>query len=91
MAVRIIFIYLLLINTITFIVYGLDKQRAKRGAWRISETTLLLLAVVGGSIGAFLGMRIFHHKTKHLKFMLGVPVIFVLQILAVYYVNNFFC
>lgn len=74
--------YLLLINLVTFFVYGADKSRARRGLYRISEATLLFLALIGGSIGAYLGIRVFHHKTKHKKFTIGVPVIFVLQIIC---------
>ena len=72
-------IYLILINLTAFISYGLDKRRAKRGAWRIPERTLILLAAVGGSIGAYAGMRVFHHKTRHNKFKYGVPAIFIAQ------------
>ena len=57
--------YLIVINVVTFLVYGIDKWKAKPGSWRISEATLLILAVIGGSIGALLGMKIWHHKTMH--------------------------
>ena len=57
--------YLIVINVVTFLVYGIDKWKAKQGSWRISEATLLILAVIGGSIGALLGMKIWHHKTMH--------------------------
>jgi uncharacterized membrane protein YsdA (DUF1294 family) len=74
-------IYLLIgINVLTFFVYGIDKWRAKQGRWRISEATLLMLAVIGGSIGALLGMRIWHHKTMHKKFKYGLPLILLAQI-----------
>lgn len=79
-------IYLLSVNVLAFLMYGLDKLRAKKDKWRIPEKTLLMVAVIGGSIGAFLGMQTFRHKTKHLKFTIGVPVIFVLQIVAVWYI-----
>ena len=72
--------YLLLANAVTFITCGIDKYKAKKGKWRISEATLLLMAVFGGSIGAWLGMKAFHHKTMHKKFYIGVPVIIILQI-----------
>lgn len=75
-------IYLLIVNVATFIIYGVDKLKAKEHWWRISEFTLLLLAVVGGSIGAWLGMKVWHHKTLHKKFKYGVPVILFLQIIA---------
>lgn len=71
---------LLLINLITFAVYGYDKSCARRGAWRVPEMRLLLLAAVGGSVGALLAMFLFRHKTKHLKFTIGVPVILGLQV-----------
>lgn len=63
--------YLLLANVVTFIAYGIDKYKAKKGKWRISEATLLVMAFVGGSIGAWLGMKAFHHKTMHKKFYIG--------------------
>ena len=75
-----ILIYLLFINVVTFFVYGIDKYKAKHAKWRISEATLLLLAVIGGSIGAWCGMKVWHHKTMHKKFKYGVPVIFILQV-----------
>ena len=75
-------IYLILINLIAFISYGLDKRRAKRGAWRIPERTLILLAAVGGSIGAYAGMRVFHHKTKHRLFAISAPIAAAISIVA---------
>ena len=80
---RNIIIYICGINVIAFFLYGLDKQKAKRHQWRIPEATLLGIALLGGSIGAFLGMRIFHHKTKKAKFYIGVPFIFVLQVAGI--------
>ena len=81
----IIIYYLLIINALAFIIYGIDKLKARKGRWRISEATLLLLALVGGSIGAWLGMKVWHHKTMHLKFKYGLPAILLLQLaLAVY-------
>ena len=76
---------LLAINFITFIVYGIDKYKAKKSKWRISEKTLLLLAIIGGSIGALLGIRFFHHKTLHKKFKYGVPAILFCQISIIAY------
>lgn len=76
---------LIAINVLTFIVYGIDKLKAKKGWWRIPEATLLLLALVGGSIGAWCGMTLFRHKTKHLKFKIGVPLIFLLQLALLIY------
>ena len=85
----ILLLYLLIINLITFTVYGIDKRRARKDRWRVPEKTLFLLAILGGSIGAWAGMRVFHHKTKHWYFRFGIPAIFVLQVvlaaLAVWY------
>ena len=78
--------YILAINVITFVVYGIDKLKAKKGWWRIPEATLLILAAIGGSIGAWCGMILFRHKTKHWEFKLGVPVIFLLQFALLVYV-----
>ena len=76
---------LIVLNIITLVVYGIDKWKAMKGRWRISEFTLLLLAVIGGSIGALLGMRVWHHKTKHLKFKYGVPLILLAQLALLYF------
>ena len=59
--------YLMIVNVLSFVVYGIDKLKAKRGKWRISETSLLLLALMGGSVGAWAGIRVWHHKTLHKK------------------------
>ena len=75
-------VYLLLINAVGFVLMLVDKQKAKRGAWRIPEATLMGVAAIGGSIGSLIGMYTFRHKTKHLKFTIGIPVILVLQIAA---------
>lgn len=77
---NIISCYILGINVIAFLVYGIDKLKAKRGKWRIPESTLLLLAAIGGSIGAWLGMKVWHHKTMHKKFQYGVPLLLILQL-----------
>ena len=74
--------YLIIINAVAFIVYGIDKYKAKKAKWRIPEATLLMLAVLGGSIGAWTGMRVWHHKTMHKKFKYGVPAILLIQIAA---------
>ena len=71
--------YLGIVNVIAFLAYGIDKHYAKTDHWRIRERTLILWAAVGGSIGALLGMKVFHHKTLHAKFKYGVPVILILQ------------
>ena len=81
--------YLAAINVITFIAYGIDKLKAKKGKWRIPESTLLLLAIVGGSIGAWMGMKVWHHKTMHKKFKYGVPLIIAVQIgLCLYWITQ---
>lgn len=80
--------YLIFINIIAFITYGLDKSKAKKGAWRIPEYTLLMLAVIGGSIGAVFGMNIFHHKTKKIKFAVGLPLILALQIIGIFFIRT---
>lgn len=84
----IILYYFVAINTITFLIYGIDKFKAKKNKWRIPESTLLLLAIIGGSIGAWLGMKVWHHKTMHKKFKYGIPFIIVLQIGIYLYVSQ---
>ena len=82
--------YILAVNIVTFLLYGIDKYKAKKGKWRISEATLLTMAAIGGSIGAWACMRLWHHKTMHKKFKYGIPVIIILQVaLAVYLLTNF--
>ena len=76
---------LLALNLITFIIYGIDKFKAKKAKWRISEATLILLAVIGGSIGAWLGLQVWRHKTQHKKFFIGIPMILTLQVIATVY------
>ena len=78
-----IIIYLLIINIIAFFAMFIDKKKAEKDRWRIKESTLLMLALVGGSIGAIIGMYAFHHKTQKPRFFLGIPIIIVLQILIV--------
>ena len=80
--------YLATINIVAFFIYGIDKWKAKWSKWRISETMLLALAVMGGSIGAWLGMKTWHHKTLHKKFRFGVPLILIAQILLLIYIIN---
>ena len=81
--ISIITAYIALINLIAFATMGIDKSRAINRLWRISESALFILALAGGSIGAIIGMRLFHHKTKHWYFVYGMPAILVLQIVIV--------
>ena len=78
--------YLIAINVIAFLTYGFDKFKAKKGKWRIPESSLLLLAIIGGSIGAWLGIKVWHHKTLHKKFKYGIPLIVIAQIAIVVYI-----
>ena len=75
--------YLVIINITSYAMMGIDKQKAKKGAWRISEATLFMTAILGGSIGSILGMKHFRHKTKHWYFKYGMPAILILQITAI--------
>ena len=72
--------YLAAVNVVTFTVYGIDKRKARRGAWRVPEKTLFLLPLLGGSVGALLGMKVFRHKTKHWYFVWGIPIILLAQL-----------
>ena len=84
-----ILLLLAAVNLAAFGLYGLDKLKAKKGLWRIRESTLLLVAALGGSAGALLGMTLFRHKTKHWKFRILVPLFLILHIaLGVYIVKN---
>lgn len=78
---QILMIYLAIINATAMLLMLADKVKAKKKAWRIPERTLLLTAALGGSLGAFLGMELFRHKTKHLRFALGIPVMLAIHIL----------
>ena len=80
--------YLLAINIATFFLYGIDKYKAQKGRWSISEATLLMMAVIGGSIGAWVGMRLWHHKTMHKKFKYGIPIIIIMQVSLVVYLHS---
>ena len=81
---KLILLYLLIVNAVSFLLMLADKQKAKKKLWRIPESTLLLSAAIGGSIGSLAGMYTFRHKTKHLKFTLGIPAILFLQMAAVF-------
>ncbi|HSH36277.1 DUF1294 domain-containing protein [Schnuerera sp.] len=85
-------IYIFIINTISFLVFGLDKAKAKKNNWRISEFNLILLALLGGSTGALLGMMIFKHKISKAKFYIGIPLILILnKILELIIFNSIKC
>ena len=78
-------------NVVTFFLYGIDKLKAKHSKWRVSEAVLIWMAVLGGSVGAWLGMKAWHHKTQHKKFKYGLPIILILQIAAavgIWYIVN---
>lgn len=80
---RIVFVvYLIIINLVAFVLMGIDKRKAVKKKWRIPEKTLFLSAILLGSIGANIGMKVFRHKTKHMSFVIGIPVILVIQIIA---------
>ena len=81
---NLLYIYVIIINVVTFFIYGLDKSKAKARQWRIPEAQLIFLAVIGGSVGALAGMKVFHHKTRKLKFKLGMPVIVLLESYLLY-------
>lgn len=74
--------WLILVNIVAFVLFGIDKYKAKRRLWRIPEATLLGSALVGGGLGALLGMQLFRHKTKHAKFLIGIPLCLVLNIVV---------
>lgn len=84
MLYKILAAYLVIVNLLGFAVMGIDKKRAIRGAWRISEASLFLTALVGGSLGCTLGMHYFHHKTKHWYFRYGMPAIFIAEAFILY-------
>ena len=84
MLYKILAAYLVIVNLLGFAVMGIDKKRAIRGAWRISEASFFLTALVGGSLGCTLGMHYFHHKTKHWYFRYGMPAIFLVQAFLLY-------
>lgn len=83
-------IYLIIINLIAFFAMLIDKRRAEKGKWRIKEYTLFLLALLGGSIGAIIGMYTFRHKTKKARFFVGFPLILIIEILLILMIYNDF-
>ena len=89
---NLLYIYVIIINVVTFFIYGLDKSKAKARQWRIPEAQLIFLAVIGGSVGALAGaygayaaMYLFHHKTRKPKFKIGVPTILIIQLVIIYF------
>ena len=82
---KIAFIYLLIANVAGLAIMGIDKRKAIKGAWRIPEKTLFLFSLIGGSVGTWAGMYLFHHKTKHWYFVIGMPLILVLQVVGIIY------
>lgn len=82
-----LYIYLIVINLIGFITMYSDKQKSERRQWRVPEARLFGIAIILGSIGILSGMYVFHHKTKHMKFVLGIPIILIMQIMLVFLVK----
>ncbi len=80
-------LYLIVINLISAIICITDKRRAIKGLWRISEKTFFLLALFGGGVGLYITMRAIHHKTNHKRFMIGIPIIIILQIVVIVYIT----
>lgn len=87
LVIRLLLVYLALSNLLSLSLFGIDKWKAKHTKWRISEKTLLLVASIGGSIGAWVGMKLWHHKTQHKKFKYGVPLIFIIQLAALLFAS----
>ncbi|MBO7459183.1 MAG: DUF1294 domain-containing protein [Paludibacteraceae bacterium] len=89
-----ILIYLAAINLVAFFLYGIDKWKSRHDKWRVTEAKLIGIALLGGSVGAFLGMKVWHHKTQHSKFRFGLPLILFLHlalaVAAVYFYHYFF-
>ena len=82
-SLNILICYIILVNILGFALMGIDKRRARKNAFRVPEATLFSIAIIGGSLGSILGMQLFKHKTKHLTFKIGMPVIFLLQVLII--------
>lgn len=86
--VTIILILIIIINIVGFSMAGIDKQRSIKRMWRIPEKNFYFVSIIGGCPGVYLGFIVFRHKTKHLKFMLGLPFIFVIQLIILFYAFN---
>ncbi len=82
---RTFLLYLIIINSLTFLIFGIDKWKAQRGKWRIPEATLIWMSIIGGSVGALMGMYLFRHKTQKSKFNLGIPAILLAQAILAYF------
>jgi len=76
-------IYIILINLIGLLIMKIDKNRARQRKWRISESTIWLISIIGGSLGTLIGMFLFRHKTKHLSFRIGLPLLIMIQVLSI--------
>ena len=88
--ITLILLYIGLVNVFAFILYGIDKLKAQKSKWRVPESTLIGIAIIGGSIGAWSGMKVWHHKTLHKKFKYGIPLILIAQIaLCIYLFKQF--
>lgn len=78
---KLLLIYIIIMNVVGFFIMGIDKRKAEKHAWRIPEKTLFLVSLIGGSIGTLLGMYVFRHKTKHWYFVIGMPLILIIHII----------
>ena len=89
---HVVLAYFITVNVLGLVLFGIDKWKAKHDKWRISEATLLSVTVIGGSIGAWVGMKVWHHKTIHKKFKYGIPLVMVLQfsllLFTLYWLNS---
>ncbi|MGP1515366.1 MAG: DUF1294 domain-containing protein [Bacteroidales bacterium] len=83
-----LFFYFVAMNIVAFYLYGVDKRRSRKRYWRINEKKLIFVAIIGGSIGSLLGMQLFNHKIKHIKFRFGIPLIIVVQMIVVFLLVN---
>lgn len=86
--IQLFIIYILAINIVAIIITGYDKLCAKKHSWRVKERTLMLIATLGGSVGMYITMQLIRHKTRHLKFMLGIPLIMILQIALILFIGS---
>ena len=87
-SIKNIIIYFVVVNFLSILMFFIDKKKAEKNLWRISEKALILVSILGGSVGALIGMYTFKHKTKKLKFTVGIPVILILQIVLITYLNT---